>query len=212
MSDISADTIKAAGFEFDQLDPNIFLVKNFLTQEENDYYCQLAESLTEEDWNYHYLKGIKDRVKQRYGTEDYEEAGVEVTHDWVDKVVSLEQYGCIQKHKLDQRLQSLFDKNCGLSFRSFGIIQRQYEGAELRGHFDQYVDDRMKWASVVYINDNYNGGEFYFRDKNIELIPPPRSILIFPATKEYWHGVKVVHAGPVRYAIPAFTWSEPDVM
>ena len=114
--------------------------------------------------------------------------------------------------KLGSRLKSLFEPDSGLSFRSFGIIQRQYEGAELKAHYDQYTDKRMIWASVAYINDNYTNGEFWFKYKNISLRPPIRSLLIFPATEEYFHGVKEVGPGPVRYAMPSFTWNEDGVI
>jgi hypothetical protein len=69
----------------------------------------------------------------------------------------------------------------------------------------------MKWAAVIYINDNYTDGELYFSEKQIAIRPPRRSMVVFPSTEEYWHGVKEVGPGPTRYALPAFVWSEPDV-
>ena len=209
MPEINAKNIEAAGLEFDQLDPNVFLIKNFLSEEECQFFYSLAESKTEQDWLGDYLEGIKDRVESRYGDRDPDAHNVEVTHDWNDKVIYLRQVKEIQG--LDKRLADLFDKEANYSFRSFGIIQRQYEGSELRGHYDQYVDDRMKWAAVIYINDDYTDGEFYFSEKKIAIKPPRKSMLVFPATEEYWHGVKTVGAGPVRYAMPSFIWSEPDV-
>ena len=209
MPEINAKNIEAAGFEFEQLDPNVFLIRDFLSEEECSFFYELAESKTEEDWIGDYLEGIKDRVESRYGDRDPEAHNVEVTHDWNDKVFFLKDL--TNKYNLSDRLETLFDKEAEYSFRSFGIIQRQYEGSELRGHYDQYVDDKMKWAAVIYINDNYNGGEFYFSEKGISIVPPRRSMLVFPATEEYWHGVKKVEAGPVRYAMPSFIWSEEGV-
>lgn len=209
MPEINPKNIEAAGFEFEQLDPNVFLIKDFITEEECQFFYNLAENKTEEDWLGDYLDGIKDRVEARYGDRDPEAHNVEVTHDWNDKVIYLRKVKEIQG--LDQRLSQLFDKDANYSFRSFGIIQRQYEGSELRGHYDQYVDDRMKWAAVIYINDNYTAGEFYFSEKGIVIRPPRKSMLVFPATEEYWHGVKAVGKGPVRYAMPSFIWSEPNI-
>lgn len=209
MSDINAKNITEAGYEFDQLDPNVFLIKNFLSEEECNFFYNLAESKTEQDWLGDYLDGVETRSEKIYGTRDLEQTKLEVTTDWNDKVVYIREECRI--YNLDERLAKLFNKDLGYFFRSFGIIQRQYTGSELRGHYDQYVDERMKWAAVVYINDNYNGGEFYFREKNISIKPPRKSMLVFPATEEYWHGVKVVNDGPVRYAMPSFIWTEKDV-
>jgi len=209
MPEINESNIKAAGFEFEKLDPNVFLVKDFISEEECQFFYNLAEDKTEEDWLGAYLEGIKDRAEARYGTRDLEDTNIEVTHNWNDKVIFIAD--TIKQFNLDARLESLFDKEANYSFRPFGIIQRQYVGSELGGHYDQYVDTRMKWASVVYINDNYNGGEFYFSEKKILVKPPRKSMLVFPATEEYWHGVKMVEEGPTRYAMPSFIWSEPGI-
>jgi hypothetical protein len=209
MSEINAKNIQDAGFEFEQLDPNVFLIKNFITEEECEFLYNFAETRTQEDWLGTYVKGIEDRSESRYGTRDLNETKLEVTHNWNDKVVYVA--GIIGEYRLDQRLKALFDKDCEYSFRSFGVIQRQYTGSELKGHYDQYVDDKMKWAAVIYINDNYTDGELYFSEKQIAIRPPRRSMVVFPSTEEYWHGVKEVGPGPTRYALPAFVWSEPDV-
>ncbi len=209
MNKISSESISSAGFEFEQLESNVFLIKNFISEEECVELYNFAESRTQEDWLGTYIEGIKDRSESRYGTRDLEESKLEATLDWNDKVVMA--VHLTDGYGLEQRLASIFNKNSGYSFRSFGIIQRQYEGSELRGHYDQYVDDRMMWAAVVYINDDYANGEFYFSEKNIAIKPPRRSMLVFPATEEYWHGVKEVGKGPVRYALPSFVWTEPDI-
>jgi hypothetical protein len=206
-TDVTIETIKAAGFECNKLDPFVYLIKDFITEEECQELLSIAENATQEDWLENYLEGIKDRIEARHGTRDLEETKTEVTYDWQDKVIKVTENKTARS--LQDRLFPIFNKDAGLYVRSFGIIQRQYEGAELRGHYDQYVDIRMKWAAVLYINEDYVDGEFYFRDKGIEIKPPRKSLLLFPATEEYWHGVKRVGKGPVRYAVPAFIWDDP---
>ena len=207
-TDLTPETIEAAGFNFERLDPLVYLIKDFITEEECLELMSIAENASAEEWLENYLEGIKDRVEARHGTRDLEETKTEVTYDWQDKVIRVRNNETTRS--LQHRLTPLFNKDAELYVRSFGIIQRQYEGAELRGHYDQYVDTRMKWAAVLYINEDYVDGEFYFRDKGIEIRPPRKSLLLFPATEEYWHGVKKVGKGPVRYAVPAFIWDDPD--
>jgi len=209
MPEINESNIKAAGFDFDQPDPNIFIIKDFISEEERLSLYNLAESKTEQDWVGDYLNGIEDRSEKKYGTRNLEESKLEVTHDWNDKVIYIRDF--IKAQDLDKRLAKLFDEEANYSFRSFGVIQRQYTGSELKGHYDQYVDDRMKWAAVIYINEDYVDGELYFSEKQIALKPPSRSLVVFPATEEYWHGVKAVGEGPTRYAMPSFIWSEPEI-
>ena len=207
-TDVSVETIKAAGFDCEQLDPLVYLIKNFITEEECLDLMSIAENATAEQWLENYLEGIKDRVEARHGTRDLEKTKTEVTYDWQDKVIRVNDNKTAKS--LEKRLSPVFNKDSVLYVRSFGIIQRQYEGAELKGHYDQYVDTRMKWAAVLYINEDYVDGEFYFRDKGIEIRPPRKSLLLFPATEDYWHGVKKVGKGPVRYAVPSFIWDDPD--
>ena len=209
MSEINVENITNAGYQVEQLDPNVFLVKDFITEDECNFFYNHAETRTEDDWLGDYLNGIKDRVESRYGDRDPEAHKVEVTYDWNDKVIYIRELS--EKYDLINRLSQFFNDDAVVSFRSFGIIQRQYTGSELRGHYDQYVDNRMKYAAVLYINDNYTDGEFYFSEKGIAIRPPRKSLLVFPATEEYWHGVKAVGEGPTRYAMPTFIWSEPDV-
>ena len=207
-TDLTKETIKSAGFDCDQLEKFVYLVKDFITEEECLKLMSIAENATPEEWLGHYLEGIKDRVEAHHGTRDLEQTKTEVTWDWQDKVISIK--GNKTATEFKKRLSSIFNKDAKLYFRSFGVIQRQYEGAELKGHYDQYVDERMVWAVVLYINEDYADGEFYFRDKGIEIRPPRKSLLLFPATEEYWHGVKKVGKGPVRYAVPTFIWNDPD--
>jgi hypothetical protein len=44
-------------------------------------------------------------------------------------------------------------------------------------------------ASLIYINDNYDGGELYFPDRNINIKPKPRTLIMFPGNDNYVHGV-----------------------
>jgi len=44
-------------------------------------------------------------------------------------------------------------------------------------------------ASLIYINDNYDGGELYFPDRNINIKPKPRTLIMFPGNDNYLHGV-----------------------
>jgi hypothetical protein len=73
---------------------------------------------------------------------------------------------------------------------------------------DENVPDHLsKWSghlsSVIYLNDNYEGGELYFKDHDISIKPEAGDYITFPGNRHYQHGVKEV-SGAVRYTLS--TW------
>lgn len=68
--------------------------------------------------------------------------------------------------------------------------------------------DWRDYASVTYLNDEYNGGLIYFPDHNIELKPVPGTMVTFPGTTEYMHGVSKVLSG-TRYTMASFWTLDP---
>lgn len=205
MTYINPQSIKDAGYEFNQLEDNIYQIKNFLTEKDLAELLLIIDNSTEDDWGAtkHYTKHLEDRAEELTGKRDIEAAGIEVTHNWDDKVTSL--FGkTYLEQDLAVRVSRMFEKDCGLDFRSFGTIQRMYEGTELKSHYDEKADKRHVWASVAYITDDYNDGELFFTHKGIEIKPEKGSLMVFPATEEYEHGVHSVSKGPIRYVLPAF--------
>lgn len=89
-------------------------------------------------------------------------------------------------------------------------IVRWHRGYELHPHADREEQDGsthpFPWrdfASVIYLNDDFEGGEIYWPNKDIEYKPQARSLAIFPGTNEFLHGVREVPEG-VRYTIASF--------
>jgi hypothetical protein len=59
------------------------------------------------------------------------------------------------------------------------------------------------FGCVYYLNDDYAGGEIYFPNQKIELKPKPNTLIFFPGTLEFLHGVKPITSG-VRYTLSSF--------
>jgi len=54
----------------------------------------------------------------------------------------------------------------------------------------------IEYSAVLYLNDEYTGGEIYFPRQNFELKPKKYSALFFPGNEQgYLHGVKTVLSG-----------------
>lgn len=70
----------------------------------------------------------------------------------------------------------------------------------LPAHQDQGISSRVL-SVLLYLNDNYEGGEIEFKHSNIKFKPEAGSILFFPSNFLYVHEVHPVTKGP-RYALP----------
>jgi uncharacterized protein YeeX (DUF496 family) len=193
------------GYTANELIDNVILVENFLTKEEIDVFINLAISTNEDGWRQEYLNNLKQFCMKKFGRDDVDnlvkEGKFEITSNWDDKIISTNSLE--ESRTITKRLIDILDTT-ELVVPGFGSIQRQYEGVPLKSHTDQHTDPSIEYASIIYLNDNYNGGEFYFVNKNFEIKPKPGSLLIFPGTQEFEHGVKEPLAGPVRYVLPGF--------
>ncbi len=90
-------------------------------------------------------------------------------------------------------------------------------GAYYKAHIDgQYLDDNVvkrgidrDITSVLYLNDDYEGGEIYFDFFDISIKPKQGDILMYPTTFEYKHGVNKVIGD--RYAIVFWFKTFPEI-
>ena len=89
------------------------------------------------------------------------------------------------------------------------------------GHYKPHIDGRSIWVApngdkiwrkstdrdlslVLYLNDDFEGGEFLFPDLHIQVKPKPGLLVCFPSDQNYLHGVAPVKEG-TRYSI--VTWA-----
>lgn len=74
------------------------------------------------------------------------------------------------------------------------------ESGHLPAHQDQGVSSRVL-SVLLYLNDDYEGGEIEFRHSKLKFKPEAGSVLFFPSNFLYVHEVYPVTKGP-RYALP----------
>lgn len=83
-------------------------------------------------------------------------------------------------------------------------ISKYSTGKQMGPHVDSYGDDRSPVLSVVlYLNDNYEGGDLYFKEQNISIKPTAGSIAVFPSVEPYFHQSNIVTRG-IKYMSPGF--------
>jgi hypothetical protein len=199
--------LESGGFVVNEIVDNVIVVENFLSPDDLKIITDIIDNLPEEDWFIEYTQNLKRFCLEKFGRDDVDnlvaEGKFEVTHGWQDKNYNLENE--VVTHSIIERL-SHFVKLVDPSLEASGLktLQRMQEGIQLKAHTDQDTDPSIRYATIIYINDNYNGGELFFTNKDIEIKPKPGSLIVFPGTNEFNHGVRHVQAGPIRYVLVGF--------
>lgn len=106
-----------------------------------------------------------------------------------------------QKHMLD------FIKKTGIKVKeqeSWEII-RYSESQKLAWHCDNGESHPCLISFVIYLNDDYEGGDVEFKSflPGRTIKPEAGSLLIFPSSLEYIHKVNPVKSG-IKYALISF--------
>jgi predicted 2-oxoglutarate/Fe(II)-dependent dioxygenase YbiX len=88
-------------------------------------------------------------------------------------------------------------------------ISKYSTGKSMGPHVDDYNNgDDPNISVVLYLNDNYDGGEINFPNQNITIKPEAGSIVIFPSVEPYYHESLPVISG-IKYMSPGF-WRKVD--
>lgn len=194
------------GWTPEEIDDQIFLVRGALTSNECNELLTELKSYNQDDWSRRYVDGMREYSLRQFGRtmEELLEEGVfTLDATWADKNITVQNSELIQT--FNQRIEKLIEPyGQDVYFRGVGSAQRQYEGSELKLHTDGDSEPATVYAVIFYLNDDYTAGELYFPTRSLEVKPPAGSVVIFPTTSEYKHGVHSVGPGPVRYVLPSF--------
>jgi predicted 2-oxoglutarate/Fe(II)-dependent dioxygenase YbiX len=100
------------------------------------------------------------------------------------------------------------EHNIDLGYLTPISIAKYSTGKEMGSHIDSYDDERSPVLSVVlYINDNYDGGELYFKGQEVLIKPTAGSLIAFPSVDPYYHQSMVVTKG-LKYMSPGFWYKD----
>jgi len=198
-----------AGYETSRWrdDMEVLVVHNYMTEDEFAQVWKVIDETPEEDWSIHYRQHLKQFCLEKFGRDDVEnlvaEGKYEITLGWDDKNYDVS--GSPLALSLQTKFHNLLQKaDPSLELAGFATLQRMQEGVQLKSHTDQHTDPSIKYAAILYLNDDYADGTLFFKNKDIDLRPKPRDLLVFPGNEEYEHGVRFVGAGPVRYVLVGF--------
>ena len=92
-----------------------------------------------------------------------------------------------------ERIQSLFNPE-RYQVRRFNAVQRALYGSGLDLHADTEGNQDIKFSTVLYLNDNFDGGYLVYPKQKLAIKPKP--------------GKLVVHSGNIGHFVSSFS---PDV-
>jgi hypothetical protein len=177
--------------------------ESFMTEEERLYLLEAAKSI--DSW---------DRTETHYNDD-----GI-VIYDasyWDNRVASrpildkIDPQISVVIESLVDRLKIEVDNFFNVDAKPTSpAIVRWMEGYRQEPHADKQLQNGepndFPWydlAGLFYLNDDYEGGELYFKNQGIEFKPKPGAAYFFPGDVGYSHGVKEITSG-IRYVIPFF--------
>lgn len=182
------------------IDKNIVLVKNIVTPEESSFLINMIENATEQEW-----AGYKNNVDSN---------GIEINAaygNWKTQMLNLEfapnllERARVLLDDIQERCNREIKENYGKDYVVDNLysIYRFQEGDMMHEHHDSGLSPKIKNGVVIYLNDDFEGGEIYYPKVKIEIKPVANALLIHPANMIYRHGVKPVTSGS-RYSLAGF--------
>ena len=184
------------GLILEELEDGIYLIRNFIIDEEHNYLLNVCKSAPESEWADSYMETLRGEVEYRHGKEELANIQNHVNEFWLDKCISVPDLDL--SFKLADRLYKFLSSAGTLLVKPFINVQRQYTGVSLAEHHDQAYDEKIAFASVLYLNEDFVDGELYFPNKGLSYRFPEKSLVIFAAGPDFVHGVKSVGDGPTR--------------
>ncbi|WP_416900244.1 MAG: 2OG-Fe(II) oxygenase [Minwuia sp.] len=120
---------------------------------------------------------------------------------FISRSYSLEDFGILNKF---QSMLSSIAENTGIRnlFWSNCAISKYESGAILPKHKDSNMyDTRRIFTAVVFLNDNFDGGELRFEGLDAPFVPRVGGVVVF--ISENFHSVEMVREG-TRYSLVVF--------
>lgn len=179
-----------------KIDNSIDIYDNFITDDEKNVLLDYAKASAESQWievkykNEELLKKSPERYR-RY---------LQYVKDWDKTTLMINDHNIIEQIKA--RCQEIIGNDLLITDDIYRI-KRLTDKRSISPHFDDSQNFSLALGIVIYLNDDFEGGEIYYPNQELSYKPKPKSMIIHPATEEYTHGVSEVN-GNTRYCLAFF--------
>ena len=146
--------------------------------------------------------GVNQKHRTNYLTEitanarDYDNLVCQSIHNQMYSLLTSTTIPYAQKHDIDQ-----------LQHEEYSML-RYSGGQEYKAHADGTTATGRAVSAILYLNDDYEGGEVEFVNFDVKIKPKPGMLLLFPSTYPYTHIAHPVKSG-TKYAIVTWIHDRP---
>jgi predicted 2-oxoglutarate/Fe(II)-dependent dioxygenase YbiX len=170
----------------------ILIVENFLNQRSIHEYYEYA---------------VSSNLWESNGDGIWDNRSINISTMPEDIRISILEYRIAVKNKILNFFSITSDLYCDI----FQFVKWRVGDSLYPPHADaEYINGiphpfgYRNYSAVTYLNDNYKGGEIYFTEfDNFKPKISPGTLVIFPGTLKYMHGVTEVKEG-TRFTIASF--------
>jgi hypothetical protein len=172
--------------------------KNFLTKEECQKLIEYYET-SPDSWQETCFFNARVMDPNEPSQKD---PSLEINKDYFNQL----------RHKLGQLSKEVFGKDVkNLSLSAHKWLPGAYaddhsDNSELDGTPNAWRENKL--VTIIYLNDNYDGGNLYFRDHDISIAPEAGTMICFDVGINNVHGVTKIASGD-RYTM-LLSWDFQD--
>lgn len=154
------------------------VVKNFISSED-------AQTLLDEINNPSEVNDYPEYYKTRYGGTAY---------PYNKKVINIQKKYSLLSNEMHQKLNPEETKKIK-TFKSFGSVWKS--GSYGNEHIDdQYPEEFINYSTIIYLDDNFSGGDLYFPELNFIYKPKKYDAVFFISNGSLWrHGISKIEDG-----------------
>ena len=127
---------------------------------------------------------------------DYDNKVCQAIHNQMYSLLTSTTIPYAQKHDIEQ-----------LQHEEYSML-RYSGGQEYKAHADGTTATGRAVSAILYLNDDYEGGEVEFVNFGVKIKPKPGMLLLFPSTYPYTHVAHPVTSG-TKYAIVTWIHDRP---
>lgn len=182
------------------VDKYVIMIKDIIDQEEADFLLDIAKNASEEEWDA-YRKSLGEDealVNAAYGDWKKQMLWLELNPNLFEKAKDLVE-------SINKRCIYLINDHYQTNYTLDNLynIYKFRDGDFMKEHHDSGLSQDIKLGIVIYLNDDFDGGELYYPKAGLEIKPIARSLVVHPAGMIYRHGVKEVKNGE-RFSLAGF--------
>ena len=185
-------------------DTEIIIHEDFVTKEQAEHIISVAENQAKSKWT---LDLVEPQEGNNY--DFWDGKSIFLNHiDGLDinVIIDLEIRARIIYESFYPELADKVRQS------SISCINKFRVGDSMPVHTDRGPypsNNNIVHGMVIYLNDDYEGGEIHYPEQHLSIKPKARSLVIHPASHPYDHGVLPVIRGN-RYAITLFVHELKD--